>query len=110
MKKGVSIRTDSSIFNDIDSFWLLCSMPSLGPWKDKFLESDTKKSGFINVSSQINRDPTNTASISFTRSFATNADNTMNLQGDTNYLIHMSWAVFDNEESYQGGSNIVLGD
>lgn len=46
----------------------------------------------------------------FSRSFATNAVNTMNLQGDTNYLIHMSWAVFDSEESYEGGSNIVLGD
>ena len=60
--------------------------------------------------SKIESDPENKASIKFKRNFITNNINTMNLQGDTKYVIYMSWGIFPAEDSFENGANYVRGD
>ena len=79
MKQGFEIREDEDIKDNIDDFWLLCSMPGTGLRHKKFLEQKTKESGIEMEESKIEADPENKASIKFKRNFITYNINTMNL-------------------------------
>lgn len=108
MKKDLALRNDKDIQKDIDSFWLLCSMPATGPRRDKFL---TAKSdfGINNVASEIKKDPENIATIEFTRPLHTDSKVTMELHDDASYVLYLSWGVFTDKASF-GKKEFVLGD
>ena len=108
MKKDLALRDAPEIRDNVDSYWLLCSMPATGARRDKFLEASTEF-GLTSLASEIKKDPANTASIKFTRPLHTDSELTMELHDDASYMLYLSWGITQDSAAI-GTKDDVRGD